>query len=81
MQLKFIETINISAITRLFTETFGEPLFWNVAPNTEWVVFSIDGWHPLDQNQKAWLADRYRSACHTPPVTPRPDQSAQPAGS
>jgi hypothetical protein len=59
MQLKFIETINIEVIQKLFKETFGEPMFLRVVPNTQWVVFSLKDGYPLDQRQQTWLADRY----------------------
>ena len=60
MQLPFIETANIAAIQRLFKETFGDSLYWNVAPNTNWAVFSVGGGYTLDSHQQTWLADRYK---------------------
>jgi hypothetical protein len=67
MQLKFNETINIDDIARQFKETFGEALFCNVAPNTDWSIFSLGGGYPLDVHQQTWLSDRYKPNDPTKP--------------
>jgi hypothetical protein len=60
MQLPYDEKINIAAIGKKFYDTFGQRLYWNVAPNTNWAVFDVGRGEPLTLDEKSWLRTRYK---------------------